>query len=127
MRRGITVLSLVVLPTLVMTACGEPNPDREPGPKTLEGFDFEADQTIAVDENGFSPAEVTVRSGEVIEVRNEGDEPHTFTADGGRFETGSVEPGEVVTVVLDEPGRITYHDALEPDHEGVIVVEPATP
>jgi plastocyanin len=119
MRRYVLVAALV----LVIAGCGEPDPDREPGPKTLEGFDFEVDDTVVVDGSGFDPTTLTVSAGDVIELRNEGDEGHTFTADEGRFETGTLEPGEATTIVLDEPGRVTYHDALAPENAGVIEVE----
>jgi plastocyanin len=117
MRRYVMAAAL-----LVIAGCGEPDPDREPGPRTLEGFDFEVDDTVVVDESGFDPTTVTVSAGDVIELRNDGDERHTFTADEGRFETGTLEPGEATTVVLDDPGRVTYHDALAPENAGVIEV-----
>jgi plastocyanin len=126
MRRYAEAATAVVAAVLLLAACGDPDPDREPGPRTLERVDVEVDETITVDESGFDPTTLTVAQGDVIELRNDGDEPHTFTADGGRFETGTLEPGESTTLVLDEPGRVAYHDELVPENAGVIMVEATT-
>lgn len=84
------------------------------------------DAEISVDESGFDPSTVTIRAGDVLLVRNTGDEPHEI-ADLDEIDSGRLEPGDEITIVLLDPGRFTYRDALEPDHEGTVVVEPAQP
>jgi plastocyanin len=109
---------------LAVAGCGEPDPDRSPGPKDLEGYDFDAAATIEVTEEGFEPVEVTVLEGEVILLVNAGEEPHRF--DGGEaFDMGTLAPGQRQTLILDEPGEYDYVDRLDPDHEGTITVEPS--
>ena len=79
---------------------------------------------LRVDEDGFTPATLTIPAGGIVELTNEGDEPHSLR--GPRdIETGVLQPGDTVAIVLDDPGRFEYHDALAPEHEGVIVIEPA--
>lgn len=103
-------------------ACVDPKPS-SPTPADLQAIDLSADHTIAVDEDGFHPAELEIRSGEVVVVVNEGEGLHSFTAED-RFDTGRLEPGEETTLLLTEPGEIPYRD-LESDHEAVLTILPA--
>lgn len=103
-------------------ACVDAKPS-SPTPEDLEAIDLSADHTITVDEDGFHPDELEIRSGEVVVVVNEGDGLHSFTADE-RFDTGRLEPGEETTLLLTEPGEIPYRD-LESDHEAVLTILPA--
>lgn len=112
----------VLLVAVGMGACIDPKPS-SPTPEDLQAIDLSADHTISVDEDGYHPAELEIRSGEVVVVVNEGEGLHSFTAEE-RFDTGRMEPGEEVTLLLTEPGEIPYRD-LESDHEGVLTILPA--
>ena len=111
----------VAVATLAITACGSDDDDRSPGPDDLRGYDATPDAVVTVDDDGFNPREVQVPTGGLVLVRNRGDEPHSV-ADLDDIDTGTLEPGDEVTIALDEPGRFTYHDGLAPEHEGVVVV-----
>jgi plastocyanin len=113
----------LVLALVLASACGQDDPVT-PGPADLEQFDFDVDATLVVDDSGFSPTELRVGIGDVIELRNEGDEAHTVTARSGQFHV-RLEPGETSTLILDETGRTRVHDTLAADNEGSIVVEAA--
>ncbi len=117
MRTARAAAALVALSLL--SGCGDAV--EETAPDDLDAIDVSVDATITVDEDGFDPAALEVRSGDAIELVNAGDEPHAFRG-GERFETGRMEPGETVTLVLDEPGEITYTDRFEPGHVGSITV-----
>ena len=112
------VIGLVVV---VLSGCVDPQPST-PAAADLEAIDLSPDHTVAVDDRGFDPAELEVRAGDVIRLVNEGTDEHTFTADGQRFDTGIMEPGDHTTVVLTEPGEVAYRDLEEPDHTGVVTV-----
>jgi plastocyanin len=115
------VIAVAAVAVLAVAGCGSDDDDRSPGPNDLRGYDATPDAVITVDERGFRPAEVRVPTGGLVLVRNKGDEPHAV-ADLDEIDTGELQPGDEITIALDEPGRFTYHDALAPEHEGVVVV-----
>lgn len=102
--------------------CVDPKPST-PTPEDLRAIDLSPDHTITVDEDGFHPDALEVRSGEVVLLVNEGEDLHSFTAEE-RFDTGRMEPGEETTLLLTEPGEIPYHD-LESEAEAVLTILPA--
>ena len=121
MRRAAVVA--VALAVALATGCG----DRDPSPPTaadLAEIDTSPDHTITVDEDGYEPRELTVRSGEVVLLVNEGEELHSFTEATGELNTGRMQPGDETTLVLVQPGTYTFYDEEAPDHEGRLRVEP---
>ena len=118
MRRVVPLLGGVAL--LVLTACVDPKPS-SPTADDLRDIDLTPDHTVTVDEAGFHPAALDVRSGEVVLFVNEGTEQHSFTAEE-RFDTGRMEPGDDTTIVLTEPGEIPYQDLEDPDHTATITI-----
>lgn len=118
------VVTAVALPLLIaLGACVDPKPS-SPTPEDLAEIDLSPDHTIIVDEDGFEPAELEVRAGEVVLLVNEGTGLHSFTADE-RFDTGRMEPGDETTLVLTEPGEIPYRDLEAPEHEATLRIVPA--
>jgi plastocyanin len=115
--------ALVALAAAALVACGDPDPS-PPTPDDLADIDLSPDHVITVDERGFDPADLEVEAGEVIQLVNQGDEPHSFTADDQEFDTGRMLPGEDTTLVLTEPDEITFYDVEDRDHEGSLVVRP---
>jgi plastocyanin len=113
------VVAVLVAITLASCVDADPSP---PTPADLGEIDVSPDHTIAVDGDGFDPSSLEVVGGEVVLLVNEGDEPHTFTADDQRFNTGQMLPGDETTLVLVEPGSTTFFDEEEPDHQGTIKV-----
>lgn len=120
--RALLAAGSVALLAAGLAGCVEPRPST-PTPDDLRAIDLSPDHTITVDGEGFHPESLTIRSGEVVLLVNEGAGRHSFTAEE-RFDTGRMEPGEETTLVLTEPGEIPYRD-LESDAEGVLTVLPA--
>lgn len=108
---------------LLLASCVDPKPS-SPTAEDLRDIDLTPDHTITVDESGFHPDALEVRSGEVVRFVNEGAEQHSFTAEE-RFDTGRMEPGDDTTVVLTEPGEIPYQDLENPDEQATITIVPA--
>jgi len=113
--------ALAAMVAAALVACGDPDPS-PPTPQDLAEIDVSPDHTITVDESGFDPGALEVEAGEVIQLVNQGDDPHSFTAADQEFDTGRMLPGEETTLVLTEPDEITFFDAEDPDHEGSLVV-----
>lgn len=107
---------------VLVTGCVDPKPS-SPTAEDLRDIDLSPVHTVTVDEDGFEPADLEIRSGEVVLLVNGGEELHSFTADE-RFDTGRLEPGEDTTLVLSAPGEIPYRDLENPDHEATITVVP---
>lgn len=111
-----------LLGVALLGACGPAEPS-SPTPEDLREIDLSPDHRITVDDDGFDPADLEIRSGEVVLLVNEGTGLHSFTAEE-RFDTGRMEPGEETTLVLTEPGEIPYRDLENPDAEGTLTITP---
>ena len=117
MRRLTVVAALIVL-----VGCG--SHDNTTAPR-VDDDEFDPVAEITVDEDGFTPERLEVTSGDTVSLRNEGDEPHSFTAADG-FDTGNLQPGDEVALRLEEVGTVTFRDDRDPDHRGAIEVGPLT-
>jgi plastocyanin len=109
---------------LVIAACGDADPS-PPTPADLRDIDLSIDHTIVVDDDGYDPSTLEMTAGEVVRLVNEGESAHSFTADDRTIDTGRMEPGEDVTLVLTERGEVTFFDLADPDHHGTIIVRQA--
>lgn len=119
MRRG----ALLAVAVVLVAGCGKVDPSA-PTAADLKAIDLSPDHTIVVDETGFEPGVLSIKSGEVVLLVNEGDEAHSFTADEQQFDTGRLQPGDDTTLVLTEPGEVGFHDVEAPDHAGTLTVGP---
>jgi plastocyanin len=116
-RRRTTAAGLIVASALVV-AC---SPADEPEPRLAE-LDQDPVATLVVDDDGFSPSELELTSGDTVMLVNEGDDPHSFRATDPVRDTGEVLPGEEVLLRFDEVGTVDGHDGTAPDHEVTIEV-----
>lgn len=114
-------LAAALLLAAGLAACGEADPS-PPTAADLEEIDVSVDHTITVDDDGYSPAALEIEAGEVVLLVNEGDGPHSFTADDQEFDTGRLLPGEDTTLVLTEPVTVTFHDLEAPERTGTLTV-----
>jgi plastocyanin len=117
MRRGLAGFAVLLA---LVAGCVDPKPS-SPTAADLRKIDLSPDHTVTVDERGFTPRSLRVRSGEVVLLVNRGTGLHSFTADE-RFDTGRLHPGDETTLVLTEPGEIGYHDLEAPDHRATLTV-----
>jgi len=106
---------------LTVAGLGSCSPADNPEPR-LAQLDHDSVETLVVDDEGFSPAELELTSGDTITFVNEGDEPHSFRAVDPVRDTGEVLPGEEVLLRFDEVGTVEGHDGTDPEHEVTIEV-----
>jgi plastocyanin len=86
------------------------------------GGSAEAGTIVAED---FSLTDLTVAPGEEIVLRNDGEAPHTATADDDSFDTGQVTAGETSAPVTapDEPGTYAFHCEIHNAMTATLTVE----
>ena len=86
-----------------------------------------ADHAVSIAGSAFSPPSLTVTVGDTVTWTNSDDIPHTATADGGSFDTGTLDQGASNTVTFDTAGTFPYHCTIHPQMTGAITVEAAAP
>jgi plastocyanin len=84
-------------------------------------------QTVSIRDFSFEPAQLSVEPGTTVTWTNEGNEPHTVTADNGLFDSGMLYPGDSYSVQFDGMGTLSYYCTLHPSMTGGITVGGGTP
>jgi plastocyanin len=79
-------------------------------------------QTVSIRDFSFQPAQLSVEPGTTVTWTNEGNEPHTVTADNGLFDSGVLYPGDSYSVQFDGMGTVSYYCTLHPSMTGGIPV-----
>jgi plastocyanin len=64
---------------------------------------------VRVIDDVFDPAILRIQPGGTVEWTNEGNTPHTVTADDGSWDSGTLLAGATYTHVFDRPGVYPYH------------------
>lgn len=84
---------------------------------------------ITFTNNGFSPQKLTVKKGATVTVKNEASNPVQFSSDPHPTHTNEPElnmaelaPGESGTFTVTKVGTWGYHDHLDHDMTGTLVV-----
>lgn len=81
--------------------------------------------TVSIANGKLSDAQVEIPVGSSVDFKNAEDDStaqHQFVADGGSFDSMVLDPGAEFVVVFDTGGTFAFHDALNPDIKGSIVV-----
>jgi plastocyanin len=83
----------------------------EPGTATItiQNFSFVGSPTVAV--------------GEAVEVVNEDGPNHTWTAEDGTFDSGTLSSGDTFSFTFDEAGEYAFFCAIHPGMTGSLTVE----
>jgi len=88
---------------------------------TTAGEEASSDLRIVISGMAFS-GPTTVSVGDTIEIVNNDDVPHTWTAEDETFDV-SVGPGETATYTFEQAGEFPYFCRLHPSMTGTITVE----
>ena len=96
---------------------------REDAPLVLGGGGKTASAgAVSIANFAFDPAELEVATGTEVTWTNDDQAPHTVTADGGAFDSGTLEPGDTFSVAVEGNGPVTYACMIHPEMTGTIVV-----
>jgi plastocyanin len=78
--------------------------------------------SVSIEDFYFEPSEAAIQPGDTITWTNEGNTPHTVTADDGSFDSGTLQPGESFSRTFQNPGMVTYHCSIHPFMTGSVSV-----
>ncbi|MBI2031391.1 MAG: cupredoxin domain-containing protein [Candidatus Levybacteria bacterium] len=86
--------------------------------------------TINATDSGFEPNKVTIKTGTRVLWTSSSDKTVAIASDDHPthqkyppLNLGGFEKGSSVQLVFDKPGTYTYHDHLNPNNKGTVVVE----
>jgi len=83
----------------------------------------EAEQvTVEMRDFQFFPAKLTVNAGTEVSWVNRDSVPHNAIGEGGAFDTGTVDGGGSVSVVIDRSGSYPYVCTFHPGMEATLTV-----
>jgi plastocyanin len=75
---------------------------------------------------GYAPATRKIDPGTWVTWSNNGQDPHTVTADDGSFDSGNLDPSEGFSWYFDTPGTFTYACSFHAWMTGEIIVGAAS-
>lgn len=95
------------------------------------GSSADGDNVVQMKADGFEPSTLTIESGDTVEFKNESGEDKWPASDvhpthelyPGFDAQKTVLDGDSYEFTFDRAGRWGYHDHLNPDIQGTIVVE----
>jgi plastocyanin len=92
------------------------------------------DTTSAPEDGGGAAAEITIADfafsgassvsvGDTVEVTNDDSVGHTWTAEEGEFDSGTLNSGDTFEFTFEEAGEFDYFCQIHPNMTGTITVE----
>lgn len=114
----------------VVTACGGSNGSSisgstpAPAPATTQGGGATpaAKADIVIKDFAFSPAQFTATVGRPVTVVNDDPVPHTWTADDGAFNSGTLDQGKTFSFTFRKAGTYSYLCSIHPQMKGTVTV-----
>ncbi|MFA5892044.1 MAG: plastocyanin/azurin family copper-binding protein [Actinomycetota bacterium] len=110
--RTARMLTLVAVLSVVAVSCGGKTtgtPGTSPTPSVVSSSHADA-PTVAVKDNVFEPAELTVAVGTMVMWKWEGSLPHTVTADDKLFDSGdAAQTTGTFMYTFDKAGTYPYY------------------
>lgn len=79
-------------------------------------------RALTIQDFSFSPRTMTVPVGTAVTATNLDSATHTWTADGGVWDSGSLSQGQRFTFTFRTPGTYTFHCRPHPTMTGSIIV-----
>ena len=114
---SVTTASTAARTTLPPTTAPRSTTTAAPRPTTTAGgYTFhERDYT-------FAPASFRVAAGTAVTIVNDGPSTHTWTADAGAWDSGSLAPGRSYTYTFSAPGTFSFKCTIHPVMQGSVTV-----
>jgi len=77
---------------------------------------------VSISDSSYSPQTITVQQGATIMWTNNGNMPHTVTADNNSFNSGTINPGGTFSYTFNTPGTFSYHCNFHQGMNGTVIV-----
>jgi plastocyanin len=106
---------LLVLASLVLSACGSSNSSTPSDSGTVTGLTCPnghaavAKTEVTVADFSFTPDCIVVTAGSIVTWTNTGMPAHTVTSDTGAFDSGPLGNAGVFHFTFSDPGTFNYH------------------
>jgi plastocyanin len=84
------------------------------------------DPGVTIVDFSFSPGTITIHVGDTVTWTNNGQQPHTATANDSSFNTGTLNHGQSGSHTFTKTGTFAYICAIHPNMHGTVVVQAAT-
>jgi plastocyanin len=81
-----------------------------------------ASATVSMGDNFFSPASVSIAEGDTVTWANNGQAPHSATADNGSFDTGVFNSGQSRSHTFSRAGTFAYFCTVHANMRGTVRV-----
>jgi plastocyanin len=79
------------------------------------------EREIRIVDERYTPNTITIQAGQTVTFVNADDDEHSATGPG--FDTGTMLPGDSVTVAFDKPGTFDFVCQFHPEMRGQVIVE----
>lgn len=130
----IAMLLLVALVVIIAVKKDSTQPNNQPSTTGVVPEESDGEQrtiTVAITRDGFVPATVTIPKGTKVIWTNNDDKPHLVASDPHPVHDGleglntktDIAPNASYSFTFDQVGEYTYHDHLNPNMNGVVIVE----
>ncbi|HUK95134.1 MAG TPA: cupredoxin domain-containing protein [Gaiellaceae bacterium] len=86
-----------------------------------------ATKSVKITASAFSPANVTINTGDTVTWTNADTKSHQVIANNGSFASTTLAANKKYSHVFNTAGTFNYHDALHPSLKGKIVVKGSPP
>jgi plastocyanin len=128
--------SVAVLLGLALTSCGDDDGE-DTSPATTEAESTAPEpsgsepapsgeaakaEKVEIVEFAYDPDPVTIQVGGKVNWINRDSAPHTATAEGGSFDTGTIEQGKLKGETFKEAGSYPYICSIHPTMKGTVEV-----
>jgi plastocyanin len=100
-----------------------PAPNPAPGPAPSPGTVSIVSGASSLGDRSYNPNPLTISTGTTVTWTNSDTVPHTSTANGGAFDSGTMAPGDTFRFTFAAAGTFQYHCTIHPGMVGSIVVQ----
>lgn len=127
---GIIVTSAVMLSACKANVSSQGSATGASSNSASQGANQVVGSEIDYTDSGFSPANLNVKAGQTITIKNTSSGAMSFNSDPHPVHTsfpelnlGRIDAGQSKTLTLTKAGTYTYHNHLSPSQKGTIVVQ----
>lgn len=93
-----------------------------PSPMNWSAPMADSGAAVSIANFAFNPATISVPAGSTVTWRNDDATAHTVTADGGQFDSGTLNPGASFAWTFSEAESVAYHCQIHPSMQGSVMV-----